>query len=701
VSANAPDPASDRFVKYGWITMGNSHRTFCRLCIAACGLHVEIDASGDAPRATSVRGDAAHPASAGYACSKGRSLTEVHAQPGRLDGPLLRGVDGELHSASWPEALADLDARLADVVATHGIDSVGFFTGGGTFTDAAAYWSAKRLQRRLGTKHAYSTMTIDAAAKYRVGEMVTGTAALTPHADPDAKLVLMIGTNPVVSHGQTPMFENPVERLRATARSADVWVVDPRTTETARFGNHHLAIRPGTDHVLLAFLVRGVLERIDLAALRSRADHVDELVTAVVPFTLDRTVAVTGLGSEVLTSLLNAVHAAGRLAVLSGTGVTMNPGANAVEWMVWALLLATDSFDRPGGMWCNPGYLARLDQRVTLPAAPAAEPGPATRPDIARLLGEWPASLIPAEIEAGTLKALVVLGANLVTCLPDTRRAVAALRQLDLLVVVDIARTPTADIATHVFGVHAQFERPDVAVFGDLFSPVVTTQYSDALLPQQADRRATWWVTARIGKALGVDVLPDDLDLDTTTDHDVLARIVGADTLEALQQSELPWLVAPKPDPGWVESRLPTGRWDLAPAPLVKQLAADRVAVDGPPPLVLIPRRQPKRLNGTTMREGDRADVLVHPDDAAAAGVVDGDVIQVISATGSLRIVARVTDAIRPGAVSIAHGWADVNVNVLIRSETIDPLTGMPVMSGTPVTIRGAHTAATSGVTCS
>jgi anaerobic selenocysteine-containing dehydrogenase len=670
------------------MVMTSMHRTFCRLCIAACGLQVEVDGDGDDARATAVRGDADHPASTGYACSKGRSLVDVHTQPDRIDGPLVRGADGELRSVSWPEALADLDARLADVVATHGVDAIGFFTGGGTFTDAAAYWSAKRLQRRLGTKHAYSTMSIDAAAKYRVGEMVTGTAALAAHADPAAKLVLMIGTNPVVSHGQTPMFENPIERLRTTARSADVWVVDPRRTETARLGNHHLPIRPGTDHVLLAFLVRGVLARADLAALRARADHVDELVVAVAPFTLERAATVTGLAAGDLTALLDGVHAAGRLAVLSGTGVTMNPGANAVEWMVWALLLATDSFDRPGGMWCNPGYLARLDRRDALPAAPAPEPGPSTRPDIARLLGEWPASLIPAEIEAGTLKALVVLGANLVTCLPDTPRAVAALRQLDLLVVADIARTPTVELATHAFGVHAQFERPDVAVFGDLFSPVVTTQYTEARLPQHPDRRATWWVAARIGAALGVEVLPTGLDLDTATDHDVLAHIVGTDTLAALQASELPWAVAPTPEPGWVEPRLPTGRWDLAPAALVEQLAADRVAIDGPPPLVLIPRRQPKRLNGTTMRRGDRADLLVHPDDAALAGVADGDVVEVASAAGALRVVATVTDAIRPGAVSIAHGWADVNVNVLIDSETVDPLTGMPVMSGTPVTIR-------------
>jgi anaerobic selenocysteine-containing dehydrogenase len=667
------------------------HRSFCRLCIANCAIEVEVEHTADGARAIAVRGDASHPVSAGYTCSKGRALPDLHSGADRLDSPLVRR-DGELAPTGWAEVLADLDARLGEIVREHGTDSIGFFTGGGAYLDAAAYWAAKRVQRRLGTRHAYSTMSIDSSAKYRVAEMVAGTTALALHVDPEARLVLMFGTNPVVSHGQTPMFENPVERMRFTTRRSDVWVVDPRTTETARLADHHLAIRPGADHALLAYLVRGVLEGVDRAALHERAEHVDELIEAVDPFTLEHAQVLTDLPRDQLVGLLDAVRHARRLAVLSGTGVTMSPGGNLVEWLIWALLITTDSVDRPGGMWCNPGYLAGLDRRPSLPALAPAEPGPATRPDVARLLGEWPSAAIPSEIEAGNLRALVVFGGNLVTCLPDTQRVLDALRRLDLLVVLEVARTPTAELTTHVLPMHAQLERADVALLGDLFSSAVTTQYTEPVLPGHPGRRAQWWTIARLGRSLGVDILPAELDLDSASDDDVLGHLIGGDLLALLRDGELPWAVRSRPEHGWVEPRLPTGRWDLAPAPLREQLHD----IAEPAPLVLIPRRQPKRVNGTTMRDGDRADLLLNPVDAAELGVADGDLVDVTSSSGSLRLTVAVTDAIRHGATSLAHGWSDVNVNTLIDSDWLDPLTGMPRMSGTPVSVVPVAVGATT-----
>jgi anaerobic selenocysteine-containing dehydrogenase len=106
-----------------------------------------------------------------------------------------------------------------------------------------------------------------------------------------------------------------------------------------------------------------------------------------------------------------------------------------------------------------------------------------------------------------------------------------------------------------------------------------------------------------------------------------------------------------------------------------------------PPPLTLIPRRMPRRFNGRDLGD-DRPEVLVHPDDARAAGIVDGDLVDVASETGHLRLVARVTDTIAPRVVSISHGWADANVNVLISSRDLDPLTGMPRSSGTAVSLQ-------------
>jgi anaerobic selenocysteine-containing dehydrogenase len=109
--------------------------------------------------------------------------------------------------------------------------------------------------------------------------------------------------------------------------------------------------------------------------------------------------------------------------------------------------------------------------------------------------------------------------------------------------------------------------------------------------------------------------------------------------------------------------------------------------LDGPPPLALTPRRTMKRMNWQHFREGEGHDVLVHPVDAAAAGVSDGDLVDVSSATGSIRVPARVTAAIVAGAVSIGHGRDDANVNSLIDRQDLDELTGMARLSGTPVSI--------------
>lgn len=668
--------------------MTQVHRTFCRICVGVCGMEVEVDDDGG--QVTAVRGDAEHPISHGYTCTKGRALAAIHADPARLDTPLARDASGALQPTGWDETWADIEARLADVLRTAGPDSVGFFLGGGIMLDATGYWAVKRLQRQLPQTNRYSTMSIDSAPKYRVGELMAGTYALLPHADPDAQLVIMFGTNPVVSHGQSPMFENPVERLRAAKERGEVWVVDPRTTESARLAGHHLAVRPGADYAVLAFLVRAALDGVDRDALARRAIHVDELAAAVEPFTASHAAAVAGVAEDDLDRLRDAVARAGRLAVLTGTGVTMSPAGNAVEWLTWALLILTDSLDQPGGMWFNPGWFARLDERPALPTANRGDAPPPTRPDLAPLMGEWPAAVIPGEIEAGNLRALFVLGSNPVPSLPDTLTVEAAFRQLDLLVVADVVRTATTDLATHVLACHAQLERADVGLLNDLFNPVVSATYTPAVLARHPGRRSPWWIVERIGRTLGVDVLPDGVDADTATDDDILALAVGADALDELRGGDRPWATRPSPVFGWTEPRLPLGAWDLAPPALVDQLAT----LAAPPSLVVTPRRQPKRMNTQSMREGDRPEVLLHPDDAAAAGVADGDLVDVTSATGSLRLVARVTDATRPGAASIPHGWADCNVNVLVSAHDVDPLTGMPRSSGTAVAVHAVVPAA-------
>ena len=216
-------------------------KSFCRICTAVCGIVVEVE--GD--QVVKVRGDADHPLSHGYTCAKGRALPGVHHHPDRIERPLLRR-DGELLPVSWDDALDDLGERLRAIVDEHGPQAIGVYFGSGLGMDAAGYRMMEALFGAIGTPAKFSPLTIDGTAKTLVSHLVGAFPGFTSHIDYErAKLVLYIGVNPVVSHGHNIALSDPVTSIRAVKDHAEVWVLDPLRTETARLATHHLAPRPG------------------------------------------------------------------------------------------------------------------------------------------------------------------------------------------------------------------------------------------------------------------------------------------------------------------------------------------------------------------------------------------------------------------------------------------------------------------------
>jgi anaerobic selenocysteine-containing dehydrogenase len=666
-------------------------RTYCRICIATCGLVVETDGE----QVLSLRGDRDHPISEGYTCPKGRGLAALHTHPDRLDGPLLR-LAGDLVERRWDEVLDDLAARIGAVLQDDGPSGIAVFTGAGAYTEAAGYLTARRFVRALGLPGLYSDITIDSPNKPVVAAMVGGWNALVPKIDLDAaRFVVFVGCNPIVSHGHQSAMPNPFEQLRRIqARGGEVWVVDPRRTETARIADGHLAPRPGTDHAVVAHAVRELLRGgADEDYLRDHAVERDELAAAVAPFTAAHAAELTGLREDELAEFVGAIRRAGRIAFETGTGVSMSSGANVTEWLMWALAVVTGSMERPGGMWFNPGYLGRFDLREIkhVPPDPTPDPGPASRPELPTWFGEHPSVALVDEIEQGNVKVLLDLGGNLVTCLPDTERVVAALAKLDVLVVTEIAHTPTTALATHVLACRDQLERADLPVVFDRSMPRMYTQYAPAVVQAKGERRQMWWILGQLAKRMDLAVLPPGIDPDTATDDDLLRTIMGKcdSTFDELVAAGAP-VLGPPPELGWAREGIvrPEG-YRLAPQVLVAQLAAMRP----PAPLAMINRRQPRVFNGQVKaaRHPDRFELLVSPHDAAEAGLADGDIAVVRSANGELTGPVRVDEGTPAGVVAIPHGWSEHNVNALISGRVdVDPLAGMALMSGTAITLERA-----------
>ena len=300
-------------------------------------------------------------------------------------------------------------------------------------------------------------------------------------------------------------------------------MLDPRRTETAALADDHLAIRPGTDHLVLAWLVREVLaDGANTTELDAHCDPADvtRLRAALEPFDVERVATASGATADQLHALLAAVRAAGQLAAMCGTGVTMSRDGVVAEWLRWVLLIVTGSVDREGGMRCNQGWLFPLDERAwpqhdADDAAPVpAEPGPASRPELRRWLGQFPCVALADEIERGPLRVLLVAGGNPLTALPDPARTRAAFARLDALVVLDVVRSELTEAATHVLPVTGQLERADVSMLENV-SYANGTQYTPSVVAAGADRRPAWWVLAQLARRLDMDVLggvhPDSL----------------------------------------------------------------------------------------------------------------------------------------------------------------------------------------------
>jgi anaerobic selenocysteine-containing dehydrogenase len=282
------------------------------------------------------------------------------------------------------------------------------------------------------------------------------------------------------------------------------------------------------------------------------------------------------------------------------------------------------------------------------------------------------------EIEGCNLRSLVVGGGNPLSAFPDKERTRAALASLDVLAVVDVVDSELTELATHVLPAAGQLERGDLTL-AEHVSIRSGIAYTPPVVPPAADRKPVWWIFGRLARHMGRDIL-GGADPDALTDEAYLGAIGGADVVAAGPHG----LDVPH-EYGWVaDALLPDGVWRIAPPELVDRLRAHEPPADG---LVLVNRRDVRRLNSLTYAGDTEPQVRVHPEDAVG---LDG-LVTVASVHGSLTGSVVLDPTMRPGTVSVNHGRAGADVAHLTSATVdVDPLTGMPHASGLPVTVSPA-----------
>ncbi|MFJ8656252.1 molybdopterin oxidoreductase family protein [Streptomyces rochei] len=729
----------------------------CPLCEATCGLVLTVDGT----TVTAARGDRDDVFSRGFVCPKGASFGAADADPDRLRSPLVR-KGGELREAGWEEAFDAVAAGVRPVVERYGPHAVGVVLGNPNVHTMAGALYPPVLLGALGTRSLFTASTVDQMPKHVSSGLLFGDANAIPVPDLDrTDHLLLIGANPLESNGSlctAPDFPGRLKALRA--RGGTLTVIDPRRTRTAKLADRHVAIRPGTDALLLAATAQVLFEEdlVDLGALAPHVEGVTELGRALRDFTPESVAAACEVDAEVTRALARELAAAPTAAVYGRIGSCTVPHGTLASWLVDVLNVLTGNLDRPGGAL----FPQAATDRTPRPAGPGR--GFALGRWRSRVSGhpeakgELPLSALAEEIDTVTdegepVRALLTVAANPVLSAPDGDRLDKALASLDFMVSVDPYLNETSRHAHVVLPPPPPSQSPHHDFAFNTLAVRNQVRYTRPAVPLEPGRMAETEILARltlavtgghgtdpaavdaavVERTLGAAVRDPHSPVHGRDPGELAARLTGENGPE--RRLDLMLRLGPygdgfgaRPDGltlqrllahphgidlGPLRPRLPqplktrSGKVELLPGPIAADLPRLRRAMaERPAGLVLVGRRH-LRSNNSWMHNvpaltggSNRCTLQLHPDDADRLGLRDGQPVRVEGAGGAVTAPAEVTGTVRPGVVSLPHGWGHdrpgtrlthaatdpgVNVNQLLDGSLLDPLSGNAVLNGVPV----------------
>jgi anaerobic selenocysteine-containing dehydrogenase len=744
-----------------------AYRT-CPLCEASCGLEITLRPTPAGEEVVRIRGDREDVFSRGYICPKGSTLKQLHEDPDRLRRPLVKR-DGVFVEVTWDEAFAEIERRLVPILDEHGRNACAVYVGNPNAHNLAGLLYNRALLRALGSTNLFSASTVDQRPKEISSALMFGGGLNVPVPDVDrTDHLLMLGANPFASNGSlatAPDWPGRIERL--VERGGTLVVVDPRRSRTAEAATEWVAIRPGADAYLLMAMVQ-VITSEGLADLGTCADLVtglDEVVAAAAPFTPEAVAHATGIAADDIRRLARDLAAAPTACVYGRIGTTTAEFGTLASWLVDVLNVLTGNLDRPGGAMFTTAAAGASNTRGKPRFGRAVNLHRRTSRvrELPETFGELPAVAMAEEMDTpgeGQLRALLTVAGNPVLSTPNSARLDAAIAGLECVVSVDIYVNETTRHADVILPAPSALQKGhyDVALLQLALRD--TANYSEAVLPLDPDQPDEWEVLARLALVLqgaGATADPaivDDLMITSMVQGSVADEtsvIFGRDVDEILAvlaprrgpERILDFLLRTGPygegfgadpdgssldallanphgiDHGALKPRLPDvlrtpdGMIALAPELILADVQRLHDGLDGrrDHPFVLIGRRHLRSNNSwmhnvsVLVKGKPRCTAQLHPDDAAALGLADGDDAIVRSRVGEVRVPVEVTDGIRQGVVSIPHGWghdlegvqlavagahAGVNSNLLADETLFDPISGNAVLNGIPVDVQRA-----------
>jgi len=686
--------------------MADAVRTTCAYCGVGCG----IVATPGGARSATIAGDAAHPANGGRLCSKGTHLGETVGLTGRLLHPMIGN-----RRASWDKALDLVAKKFRETIDRYGPDSVAFYVSGQLMTED--YYVANKLMKGF-----IGSANIDTNSRLCMSSAVAGhnrafgeDVVPASYDDLDqADLIVLVGSNTAWCH---PIVYQRIQAARA-ARGTKLVVIDPRRTETCEGADLHLPVKPGTDVALM----NGLLAWCDAEGITDPAfvaDHVsapegfwdhirtghDLWTTArtcdIAPALLEqfyklfaatpRTVTMFSQGinqsirgTDQVNAIINVHLACRRIgkpgaAPFSITGQPNAMGGREVGGLASTLAahmdFAPDNVERVGRFWAAPNM-------ATKPGLKAV--------DLFRAINE------------GRIKALWVMATNPAVSLPDAGRVREALESVPFLVVSDIMADTDSSTHAHVRLPAAGWGEKD----GTVTNSDRTISRQRPFLPLPGEARPDWWIVKEVARRMGWrNAFAYDRPADIWREHARLTAYgndgqrmlnlrawatIGNDAYDAMEPFR--W-----GGTAFADGRFPTpdGRARLV---LTKQMEVQEPLEQWPMTLNTGRYRDQWHTMSRTglspklARHREEPLVEIHPRDAGALGIVDGDLARVATAQGNSIFRVSLSEGQRPGEIFTPIHWTDQMSSGgrtgLLPRPLVDPHSGQPGFKSTPASVE-------------
>ncbi|TVP90453.1 MAG: molybdopterin dinucleotide-binding protein [Pseudomonadaceae bacterium] len=710
-----------------------THHRACSLCEAMCG--VVIETQGE--QILSISGDENDPHSEGHICPKGYALQDLHNDPDRLRTPLEK-VNGEWLPIDWGSALDKVAAKFVDIQRRHGDDSIAGYWGNPSSHNLGLMLASGSLRKAIGTRNISSAASLDQMPHQLVSYLMFGHSQLFTIPDIDrTQYMLMLGANPAASNGSLMTAGDILKRLeRIRERGGKVVLVDPRRTESARYVDQHLFIKPGTDAFFLMGLIRHVLDKglTKPGRLQELADDWDALAPLFDGLTLEQVSARCGIAVNQIKQIAEDFAAAECAVCYGRMGISTQSYGALNHWLMLVLNILTGNLDSPGGMM------------FTTPAFNKAQSRPMgsfnTYQSRARGLPEFdsyfPAVTIAEEMLTpgeGQVRGFVCVAGNPVLSTPNGRQMDAALEQLEFMVSIDFYLNETSRHADIILPPTGPLEHEQYDIVFNMLAVRNIARFSDPVFEPAEGSLSDWDIVQGLAQRIMALKNPDGAPArkmpspEQILDHGLQTGPYGKGfdeynsgepikrdeplSVEVLKRYPHGLDLGPMREsfPGYLFTADNT--LHLTPPELVTDLGRALAELRGADSdeLMLIGRRD-LRTNNSWMHNSqrlvkgnNRCDLLINPADAKRLSLANGKQARIMSRTGELLVSVQVTDDIMPGTVCLPHGWGHdregislrvaqsnpgINVNEITDDQVVDVLSGNAVLNGIPVSVVAA-----------